>query len=138
VELVEGAVESGREWAELSAAEHNAWRWLVASGLDDTDKLEGYKSRRPLFELPGDPGNLVRCGCCVRVLVDPLSKAVGKGKAKVAYVHARARQEGENLRRLVEDKVEVVESLIAELSPALLSRAALGRQSCVITRWKHS
>jgi hypothetical protein len=77
--VVERAVDVGREWAELSVTERNAWRWLVTSGLDDADKLEGYKSRRPLFELPGDPGNLVRCACCGRVLVNPLSKALAMG-----------------------------------------------------------
>ncbi len=58
-------------------------------------------------------------GQAYQAIADKVKDAVGKSKAKVAYVHAGAKQEVEKLRRLVEDKVEVVESLIAELSPAL-------------------
>ena len=50
---------------------------------------------------------------------DMVADAVGKGKAKVAYVHAGARQEVEKIKELVESKVDVVESFFAELSPAL-------------------
>jgi DegV family protein with EDD domain len=59
-------------------------------------------------------------------IAEKVTDAVGKSKAKVAYVHAGARQEVEKLRRLVEDKVEVVESLIAELSPALAVHSGPG------------
>ena len=45
--------------------------------------------------------------------------AVGSGKAKVAYVHAGALGEIDKLRKLVEAQVGVVETLVAELSPAL-------------------
>jgi DegV family protein with EDD domain len=48
-----------------------------------------------------------------------VSEAVGNGKAKVAYVHAGALGEVEKIKGLVEDKVNVVESFFAELSPAL-------------------
>jgi DegV family protein with EDD domain len=50
---------------------------------------------------------------------DMVAEAVGSGKAKVAYVHAGARQEVEKIRELVDAKVDVVESFFAELSPAL-------------------
>jgi DegV family protein with EDD domain len=50
---------------------------------------------------------------------DMVAETVGKGKAKIAYVHAGARQEVEKIKELVETKVEVVESFFAELSPAL-------------------
>jgi len=50
---------------------------------------------------------------------DMVADAVGSGKAKVAYVHAGARQEVEKIRELVDAKVDVVESFFAELSPAL-------------------
>jgi DegV family protein with EDD domain len=50
---------------------------------------------------------------------DMVSETIGSGKAKVAYVHAGALEEVEKIKGLVEDKVEVVESFIAELSPAL-------------------
>ena len=48
-----------------------------------------------------------------------VGEAIGSGKAKVAYVHAGALEEVEKIKGLVEDKVEVVESFFAELSPAL-------------------
>ena len=52
-------------------------------------------------------------------MADMVAEAVGAGKAKIAYVHAGAQCEVEKLRALVESKVDVMESLIAELSPAL-------------------
>jgi len=65
-------------------------------------------------------------GQAYQAIAGKAAEAVGRGKAKVAYVHAGARQEVEKLRRLVEDKVEVVESLIAELSPALAVHSGPG------------
>jgi DegV family protein with EDD domain len=53
------------------------------------------------------------------LISDLVAETVGKGRAKIAYVHAGALQEVEKLRQLVESKVDVVESMIAELSPAL-------------------
>ena len=50
---------------------------------------------------------------------DMVSEAIGNGRAKVAYVHAGALGEVEKIKQLVEDKVDVVESFFAELSPAL-------------------
>ncbi|HHY88745.1 MAG TPA: DegV family protein [Chloroflexi bacterium] len=41
------------------------------------------------------------------------------GRIKAAFVHAGAREEVEELRALVESRVECVESIIAELSPVL-------------------
>jgi DegV family protein with EDD domain len=53
-------------------------------------------------------------------MVDMVESAVGKaGPIKVAYVHAAARDEAEKLKEMVEARLTVVESLIAELSPAL-------------------
>jgi DegV family protein with EDD domain len=54
-----------------------------------------------------------------RAMADLLAEAVGSGAAKVAYVHAGALEEVEKIKRLVEERVEVVESFFAELSPAL-------------------
>lgn len=48
-----------------------------------------------------------------------VAETVGKGKAKVAYVHAGALGEVQKIKQLVESRVEVVESFFAELSPAL-------------------
>ncbi len=50
---------------------------------------------------------------------DMVAEGVGRGKAKVAYVHAGALEETRKIKQLVEGKVEVVESFFAELSPAL-------------------
>ncbi|MFZ5821932.1 MAG: DegV family protein [Chloroflexota bacterium] len=53
------------------------------------------------------------------MMTDLVSDAVGKGRAKVAYVHAGALDEARKIKQLVDEKVEVVESIFAELSPAL-------------------
>jgi DegV family protein with EDD domain len=53
------------------------------------------------------------------IMTDMVAETVGKGKAKVAYVHAGAAHEVEKIKELVESKVDVVESFFAELSPAL-------------------
>ncbi len=53
------------------------------------------------------------------MMAESVAEAVGKSKAKVAYVHAGAFDEVEKLKQLVENKVEVIESILAELSPAL-------------------
>jgi DegV family protein with EDD domain len=52
-------------------------------------------------------------------MADMVSEAIGNGRAKVAYVHAGALEEVQKIKQLVEDKVNVVESFFAELSPAL-------------------
>ena len=54
-----------------------------------------------------------------QLMAEMVSEAVGRGRARIAYVHAGAQREVEKIRDLVEDKVEVVESFFAELSPAL-------------------
>lgn len=54
------------------------------------------------------------------MIVERVESAVGRmAKIKVAYVHAAAREEVEKLRRLLEQRLEAVESIVAELSPAL-------------------
>ena len=53
------------------------------------------------------------------MMLERVEAAVGKGKVKVAYVHAGALQEVEKIRQLLESRLEVVESFVAELSPAL-------------------
>ena len=58
-------------------------------------------------------------GQAYQQMADLVAEAVGNGKAKAAYVHAGALREAERLRAIVEAKVDVVESLFAELSPAL-------------------
>lgn len=54
------------------------------------------------------------------MMVDMIESAVGRSaRVKVAYVHAAAQQEVEKLRSLLESRLPVAESVIAELSPAL-------------------
>jgi DegV family protein with EDD domain len=53
-------------------------------------------------------------------MVDLIEQAVGlEARVKIAYVHAAAREEVDKIQRLVEDRLQIVESLVAELSPVL-------------------
>jgi len=52
-------------------------------------------------------------------MVDKIEAAVGKSKIKIAYVHAGAKQEVEKIKNIVEGRLNAVESIIGELSPAL-------------------
>jgi len=55
-----------------------------------------------------------------RAIADKIAKAAGEGgKIKVAYVHAAALEETQKLKELIEQRMQVVEWMIAELSPAL-------------------
>jgi DegV family protein with EDD domain len=54
-----------------------------------------------------------------RVMVDKLDQAVGQSAGKIAFVHAAAQAEAEKLKAMVEERVEVVESFITDLAPAL-------------------
>lgn len=58
-------------------------------------------------------------GQAYQQMADMVADVVGHGKAKIAYVHAGAQREVARLKELVEAKVDVVESFVAELSPAL-------------------
>jgi fatty acid-binding protein DegV len=54
------------------------------------------------------------------MMADIIEKAVGaKGKIKIAYVHAGALAEVDKIREMVEQRFTCIESIIAELSPAL-------------------
>jgi len=55
-----------------------------------------------------------------QMMVDNIESAVGKfGRIKVAYVHAAALDEIQQLKDMVEARFDCVESLISQLSPAL-------------------
>jgi DegV family protein with EDD domain len=59
-------------------------------------------------------------GKAYQMMADMVEAAVGTmGRVKMAYVHAGARAEVEKLRGLVEARLVCVETIIAELSPAL-------------------
>ncbi len=54
------------------------------------------------------------------MMAQMIEAAVGRmGKIKIAYVHAAAQEEAEKIRQLVEQRLTCVESIVAELSPAL-------------------
>lgn len=65
-------------------------------------------------------------GQAYRQMADRVSEVVGKSKAKIAYVHVGAQREVERLRDIVEAKVNVVESFVGELSPALAVHSGPG------------
>ena len=55
-----------------------------------------------------------------QMIVNNVEETVGSmGKIMIAYVHAAASEEAEKLREMVEKRLDCVESMIAELSPAL-------------------
>lgn len=55
-----------------------------------------------------------------QMMVEKVESAVGyKGKIKIAYVHAAALEEAQKIKDLIEARFTVVESLFAELTPAL-------------------
>lgn len=55
-----------------------------------------------------------------RTMVDKIESAVGTmGKIKIAYVHAAAEEEVLKIKDLIEARLSPVETIIAELSPAL-------------------
>jgi len=59
-------------------------------------------------------------------MADMVAEVIGNGKAKIAYVHAGAQREVEKLKDIVEARVNVVESFIGELSPALAVHSGPG------------
>jgi DegV family protein with EDD domain len=60
-------------------------------------------------------------------IAEMVEKAAGPlSKVKIAYVHAAAREEALKLKELVEARLNCVESLIAELSPALGVHTGVG------------
>jgi DegV family protein with EDD domain len=58
-------------------------------------------------------------GQAYQLMADMVAEKVGKGKVKIAYMHAGAQHEVEKIRDLVEAKVDILESFVGELSPAL-------------------
>jgi len=52
-------------------------------------------------------------------MADLVAGVIGKGKARIGYLHAGALQEAQKVKELVEAKVQVVESIFGELSPVL-------------------
>jgi DegV family protein with EDD domain len=62
-----------------------------------------------------------------KLMVDFIEHAAGlKGKIKIAYVHAGALADVAKLREMVEERLTCVETLVAELSPALAVHSGPG------------
>jgi DegV family protein with EDD domain len=95
-----------------------------------TNLLGSLLNIKPLIGM--DDGEIVPLGVArgrgraYQAIADKVEETLGKGRARIAYVHAGAKQEVERLKGMVEDKVEVVESFVAELSPALAVHSGPG------------
>jgi DegV family protein with EDD domain len=62
-----------------------------------------------------------------RMIAEIVEKVVGAGgRVRVAYVHAAAQEEALRLRELIEARMQVVEGMLAELSPALGVHTGVG------------
>jgi len=60
-------------------------------------------------------------------MVEKIQMTVGAtAKIKIAYVHAGAQKEIQQLRSMVENRISCVETLVAELSPALMVHTGPG------------
>src|SRR5665648_53040 len=59
-------------------------------------------------------------GSAYKMMVEEVIKTAGaNGKVKIAYVHAAALEEVLKIKAMIEDRVQVVESITVELTPAL-------------------
>jgi DegV family protein with EDD domain len=66
-------------------------------------------------------------GRAYQMMVDMITAAVGPlGKIKIAYTHAGALHEVEKIKTLVEARLTCVETIVAELSPALAVHSGPG------------
>ena len=79
---------------------------------------------KPLISM--DNGEIIPVGIAkstnraYEMMVDIIEKKIGKSaKIKIAYVHASAANEVLKIKTMVEARFECIESLVAELSPAL-------------------
>jgi DegV family protein with EDD domain len=52
-------------------------------------------------------------------MADIAAGIIGKSRARIGYLHAGALEEAQKVKELVEAKVQVIESMFGELSPAL-------------------
>jgi fatty acid-binding protein DegV len=60
-------------------------------------------------------------------MVNKVEQVVGKSKGKIACVHARAKQEVDRIKNIVEGRLNAVESIIGKLSPALAVHTGPGK-----------
>jgi len=59
-------------------------------------------------------------------MVKTIQKNIGDQKIKAAYMHAGAAEKIQQLKELVEERIDVVESFVSELSPALMVHTGPG------------
>ncbi len=71
-------------------------------------------------------GEIVALGTAIsrqrayKAMANLIESSVGKmGKIKIAYMHAAAEEETDKIKKIIEERVQCVESLVAELSLAL-------------------
>lgn len=79
---------------------------------------------RPLIGM--EDGEIVALGVArsrkqaYRMIAEKVEELVGPGgKVHIAYVHAAAKEEVDKIRKLIIDRIDVVEEIISELPPAL-------------------
>jgi len=59
-------------------------------------------------------------GAAYKMMAEEVLKTVGqKGKIKIAYVHAAALEETQKIKALIEERIDVIESIFVELPPSL-------------------
>jgi len=59
-------------------------------------------------------------GAAYKMMAEEVLKTVGqKGKIKIAYVHAAALEETQKIKTLIDERINVIESIIVELPPSL-------------------
>jgi len=59
-------------------------------------------------------------GVAYKMMAEEVLKTVGqKGKIKIAYVHAAALEETQKIKALIDERINVIESIFVELPPSL-------------------
>ena len=87
-------------------------------------------SLKPLISMEG--GEIVSLGVArglnkaYQKMVENIEKKVTDQRIKVAYMHAGAVEQVQKLKGMVEGRLEIVESFISELSPALMVHTGPG------------
>ena len=108
-------------------------KYLYMGGrIGQAQRLMGiYSNIKPLIGM--QDGEIVPLGMTYstrriyQMMIDIIERVVGKkGRIKVAFVHAGAPEEIKKLKELVESRMTCVESLVAELSPALAVHSGPG------------
>ena len=94
---------------------------------------------KPLISM--EDGGIVALGqarsrlAAYRQIVDKVAEAVGQGQFKVAYLHAAALDEVRKLRSLLEERLNPLETIVAELSPALGVHTGPGTVGVCYLHW---